>query len=323
MIEKKWIAPKMIIILIIIIPLINLILISVVHADTPYLNDLEIGTQLLQVKKYDVETWKNTVDNESTPSDWFGGDADKIGAKSKITLNVFFDRNVTANSLFASVVIPQNYLPIYELIRDYGYGENYIENHYPNVYEVWSYYSSFWRFTTKEFKWNAISKYSYIFKFPQDASSLLNDYNNFSGIINNDTVLQSLNYSLPILSGDDIVLQLITKRLAVGNPKNQYISSFINAVGCINATIQGNSLILQRYGEKSYSVEATYKTQGFLDNIIVKDSEGYIFYKISSLYPKVIFYILIGIISISILGVVTVLIIRKYKLEKYFKQNRE
>ncbi|MFW9820005.1 MAG: hypothetical protein ACFFE5_10380, partial [Candidatus Thorarchaeota archaeon] len=311
MIEKKWIAPKIIIILIIIIPLINLILISVVHADTPYLNNLEIGTQLLQVKKYDVETWKNTVDNESTPSDWFGGDADKTGAKSKITLKVFFDLNVTANSLFSNMVIPQNYLPIYELIRDYGYGAHYIENHYPNVYEVWSYYSSFWIFTSKEFKWTASSKYSYIFKFPQDSSSLLNDYNNFSGIINNDTVLQSLNYSLPILSGDDLVLQLITKRLAVGNPKNQYLSSFINAVGCINATIQGNSLILQRYGEKSYSVEATYKTQGFLDNIIVKDSEGYIFYKISSLYPKVIFYILIGIISIFILGLITVVIIRK------------
>ncbi len=42
--------------------------------------------QIYEVKKYDDETWKNTVNFTSTPSDWFGGDADKIGAKSKITL---------------------------------------------------------------------------------------------------------------------------------------------------------------------------------------------------------------------------------------------
>jgi hypothetical protein len=323
MIEKTWITSKIIIILLIIIPLINLILISVVHADTPYSYDLEIGTQLFQVKKYDAEIWKNTVNVSSTPSDWFGGDADKIGAKSKYTLSYFFDVNVTTPSLFLRMVIPQNYLSIYEFIKDYGYDQQYIENHYPNVYEVSSYTSSFWKFTTKEFNDTTHIQRSYIFKFPQNSLLLLNDYNNYSRIVNSDPVLQSLNYSLPILSGDDLVLQLITKRLALGIPKNQYLSSFINAVGSTNATIQDNSLILQRHGEKSYSVEATYNTQGFINNIIIKDSEDYVFYKITSSTPKVIFYILIGIISVFLLGVVIVVIIRKYKLEKYFKQYRE
>ncbi len=61
--------------------------------------------------------------------------------------------------------------------------------------------------------------------------------------------------------------------------------------------------------------------QGLIDHIIVKNSEGYIFYKITSFYPKTIFYIILGIIAVFVLGIVVVLIIKKYKLQRYFDQN--
>ena len=326
MIKKKSITLKIIIILIILIPLINHFLIFIVQADTNYSIDLEKGTQILEVKKYDDEIWKNTVDITSTPSDWFGGDADKIRAKSKFTLLSYNERNkLNAYYLFSNLVIPQNFLPLFINISNYGYDFTYIKRNYPNIFEVWENWYSYWSFTAKEFNDYADTDIgqSYIFKFPQDSSRLLNDYNDFAGKINNDTNLQLLGYSLPVLSGDDLVWQFITRRFPVGNPKNEYLTTLKNTIGCKNATISGNKLIFQRYGEKNYTVEVTYSVQGLIDHIIVKNSEGYIFYEITSFYPKTIFYIILGIIAIFVLGIVVVLIIKKYKLQRYFNQNIE
>lgn len=325
MIKKKSIILKLIIISIIIIPLTNPFLISIVGANTNYTISLEKGTQILEVKKYDDKTWKNTVDITSTPSDWFGGDADKIGAKSKITLLMYGGNALNTYPLFFSLVIPQNILPIFSNISDFGYNFTYVFNNYPNIYELWDYYYSYWSFTVKEFDVNPDTLYekSYIFKFPQNFSILLNDYNDFAGILNNDANLQSLGHSFPLLNGDDLVWQFITKRFSVGNPKSEYLTTFINTIGCKNGTIQDNTLVFQRYGEKNYSVEVTYGIEGIIDHIVVKDSEGYIFYEITSFYPKTIFYIILGILAVFVLGIVVVLIIKKYKLQRYFNQNIE
>lgn len=325
MIKKKGIILKLMIISIIIIPLTNPLLISIVDANTNYTFSLEKGTQILEVKKYDNETWKNTVDITSTPSDWFGGDADKIGAKSKIT--TLFDGGNALNTypIFIRLVIPQNTLPIFLNISNYGYDFTYVFNNYPNIYEIWDNVHNYWCFTAKEFDVNPDTLYenSYIFKFPQDFSTLLNDYNDFAGILNNDTNLQLLGYSFPLLNGDDLVWQFITRRFAVGNPKSEYLTTFINTIECKNVTIRGNTLVFQRHGEKNYTVEVTYGIEGIISHIVVKNSEGYIFYEITSFYPKTIFYIILGIIAVFVLGIVVALIIKKNKLQRYFDQNIE
>ena len=322
---KKRIILKLIIISIIIIPLTNPFLISIVDANTNYTISLEEGTQILEVKKYDNETWKNTVDITSTPSDWFGGDADKIGAKSKITLLMYGGNALNTYPLFFRLVIPQNTLPIFLNISNYGYNFTYVFNNYPNIYELWDYVYSYWSFTAKEFDVNPDTSYekSFIFKFPQDFSTLLNDYNDFAGKLNNDTNLQLLGYSFPLLNGDDLVWHFITRRFSVGNPKSEYLNTFINTTECKNVTIRGNTLVFQRHGERNYSVEVKYSVQGLIDHIIVKDSEGYIFYEITSFYPKNIFYIILGIIAVFVMGIVVVFIIKKYKLQRYFDQNIE
>ena len=291
-----------------------------VKANSNYSIGLEKGTQILEVKKYDNETWKNTINANSTPIDWFGGDAEKIRAKSKSTLLDYYGNALSTYPLFFTLVIPQKSISLFSNISQYGYNYTYVFNNYPTLYEIWDYYYNSWNFTTKEFNVNpdALYEKSYIFKFPQTLSTLLLDYNDFAGILNNDTNLQSLGNSFPLLNGDDLVWQFIIRGFSIGNPKNDYLTTFINAVGCKNATINGDTLIFKRYGVKNYTVEVKYGDQGLIEHFLVKNLDGYVFYEITSFYPQTVFYIILGGIGIFILGIVIVIIIKKYKFKKYF-----
>ncbi len=318
---KKSLAIKFIIILLLGIDLINQYSIILVQAQINYKPTLEMGTQILEVKRYNEQIWKNTVNINSSPIDWFGGEANKVGAKSKNTLFELGYGGASTTAIFAYFVIPRNVIDIYNLLWEYGYDQSYIENNYNRNYIDWGYSFSNWRFTIKEFNDipDILHSHSIILQFPQNLSTALKDYNNFTAIINNDTNLQSLGYSFPILSGDDLLWQFFTRRFAVASPISEYLTTLTNTLECENTTNRGNTLIFQRHGVKNYTVEVTYSTKGIIDYVVVKNSEGYIFYEITSFYPKIIFYVIVGILAIFILGVATLVIVKKIKLQKQFK----
>lgn len=321
--KKKWKTLKLIIISLLGIIIINQSLVFVVYSQVNYTITLERGTQILEVKRYDEQTWKNTININSSPSDWFGGEANKIGAKSKSTLLDCSKNDHNTHTMFKTLIVPQNSLSIFLNVSNYGYNFTYINSKYPKYYFVWDNNFHFWAFSTKEFKDNpdTLYKNSQILRDPHNITSLLNDYNNFAGIINNDTTLQLLGYTLPILSGDDFFLQFIIRRNAVANPIKDYLTLLTNVLDCKNATILGNTIIFQNHGLKNYSVEVVYNTQGLMDKFTVKNSEGYIFYEIISFYPKIIFYIILGILAIFLLGTVLLASIKKIKLQRYFEEN--
>ncbi len=318
--KRKRTNITLVVILMVIFPLVHPFLISMVYANTNYTLILERGTQILEVKKYDEATWINTVNITSTPSDWFGGDADKVGAKSKSTLLTYYYEALYATFLFFNLVIPQNSLLMFSNISNYGYNHTYITRNYPSFYRVWYYEYNYWNFTINEFDITPDELYSesYIFQDPEDFLLLLNDYNDFAGKLNNDTNLQLFNYSFPLLNGDDLAWQFFIRRISIANPKSDYLTTFINTIGCKNTTNQGNTLVLQRNGEKNYTVEVKYGIQGLIDHIIIKDAEGYVFYEITSFYPKMIVYAILGIMPFFIIGLIVVIIIKKYKQQRYF-----
>ncbi|MHA2127364.1 MAG: hypothetical protein ACW99E_18850, partial [Promethearchaeota archaeon] len=65
---------------------INNYLIPFLKANSNFTNGLELGTQVYEVKHYDEITWKNTVNFSISPSYWLGGEANIVGAKSKLTV---------------------------------------------------------------------------------------------------------------------------------------------------------------------------------------------------------------------------------------------
>ncbi len=315
--KEKSLALKFLVMIVLVIPIINYSLIFVASANTNYTIALEKGTQILEVKKYDEQTWQNTVSINSTPSNWFGGEANKIGAKSKITLFDWWGNEILAFTLFRNFISQY----IFSNVSNYGYNYSYLHNNYPDSYRVWGYNYHYWAFTTKEFNYNPDKPFENLF-FPentQDFSPMLEDYNDFAGKINNDTTLQLLGYSFPILSGDDLLWQFIVGRFAIGTPVNDYLTTFTDTIGDENVTIQDNTLVLQRGREKNYNVEVTYNTQGLIDKFVVKNSEGYIFYEITSFYPKTIFYVILGLLAIFGLGIVVLVIVKKIKINKQFK----
>lgn len=264
---------------------------------------LEKGTQILEIIDYDKQVWNATVNVTFNPNDLFGGEADRVGAKSKTTVLKWGQDKISTYGMFSGLMIPKDYLPTFLAIRDYGYNHTFIWKKFSNYYFTWQYSFVFRSFTLNGFSnFSDFTKQgSMILRYPENISKLLDEYNEFAIIINNDTTLQSLNYSLPILSGDDFLWHFVLERFTIGTPIIDYLTTLIGTLECKNVSIQGNTLIIKRNGIKNYTAEATYNDQGNLETFLLKNSEGYIFYKIASYYPKITALIIVGICGLSIL----------------------
>lgn len=287
----------------------------VINAYENYNLALEKGTQIMEINNYDEQVWNATVNVTSNPNNFFGGEADKVGAKSKTTVLDWWQRDMNTYGMFHGLMIPKDYLPTFLAIHDYGYNHSYITNKFSKRYFVWQ-----TSFVFKSFTINGFSNFSdytkenlMILRYPENISKLLDDYNEFAIIVNNDTVLKSLNYSLPVLSGEDFLWHFVLERFQIGAPVYNYLTAFIGILECKNVSIQENTLIIKRNGIKNYTVEATYNDQGSLETFLLKNSEGYIFYKITSYYPKITVIIIVGISGLSILIITTFFLFNKRK----------
>ncbi|NVM19728.1 MAG: hypothetical protein HWN80_18650 [Candidatus Lokiarchaeota archaeon] len=147
-----------------------------------------------------------------------------------------------------------------------------------------------------------------------DFQSILSDYNDFAAVVNNDTALQAINFSVPILSGDDFLWHFILDRYVMVNPINNYLTEVINMLECENVSVHENKITFMRFGEKAYNVEFTYNSRGSLDTIIVKDNNSNLIYKITSTNPKFVVFIIIGICSVATLGLISFSFYRKRRL---------
>lgn len=317
---KKTMYPSVSLILISFI-LWNQFLIFGVNANTDFNTALELGTQIYEVKKYDEVKWKSYIDENLSPSDWFGNNADKLGAKSRLTTLERTCGNLSMYYTFIRLnIIPQDKLQLFYNLSYYGYDRDYIMANYTSNYRLCSCEYLYWTFTLGEFDETMekeIERMHFVLN-PQDFKSLVDDYNNFSTIINNDPVLQSLNWSLPLLTGDDFLWQFILTRRVISSPFNEYLITLIDALECGNASVHDSTLVLQRHGINNYSVEIGYNIQGMIDNIVIKNFENSVIYEITSYTPKVIFFIILGIVVSFIAGGVILIIIRKRKKMKLF-----
>ena len=88
------------------------------------------------------------------------------------------------------------------------------------------------------------------------------------------------------------------------NPINNYLTEVINVLECENVSVHENKITFMRFGEKAYVMEFTYNSQGSLDTVIVKNNNSNLIYKITSTNLKFVVYIVIGICSGAILGLI-------------------
>ncbi len=287
------------------------------------------GTEVLIVSQYDEAAWKTTVNTNTTPSNWFEGDSNQTGAKSKYTIKGWNYVTWETYDIFVSLFLPalfkpEELIPLLGLMSNQGYNETTINANYTNTYNLWVGLRAEWNFTIGSFEEDPTNANDalIIFKNPTDFDEVLNNYNNLSGELNSLPAIQISGYSFPILEPDEFLWLFIFNGLTLGFPFAYYLAEFITALDCKNATISNEVLTINRTGETNYNVEITYGSEGTMASFVVRDADSNMIYQIVSRNSELIFYMIILILAICIGGLCGYLIFRKRKINIRRKLNK-
>ncbi len=290
-----------------------------VSANPTYQLALTKGTEIFEITKYDNDGWENTVGNITMPDDWFEGDSNKTGAQGKYTTKRWIYLNISTYNMFLEVMFSYEQFMAFMALSELGYNETEINNNYTDSYWLWYGLGAEWHFTDSELNETADDSNSkiVILYHPEDYKKLLDDYNDLvETIINDPSVPMLIKLQFSNITADELLWKLIFDGLAAASPFDDYLSSLINELNVENATVNQNTIIIERYGVTNYTVEVLYGNKGTLSTFIVKDVSGQIIYQITSYNTEWIFFTILMTIGISFVGIVSYLLFRKFKLNK-------
>ena len=297
--------------------------ITAIAADTTYEVALNKGTETFIVNQYNEEKWEDTVDDELEPDDWFKGDSDVIGAKSKITVRNVDDYNWDMFEVLISIfdvmsIIPDDLSVNDSLILMAYFSEDSIDDLFPGKYEVWEALTIKWVYETEEFDEvpDETENMVPIFKDPEDFKDILENYNIWATAINSTMISLGLQ-PYPILDGDEFVWQLIISGLfTIPRPFNNYLTTVIDELDCDDIEVKKNALIIDKEGEEDYTVEVIFNDQGIQAAIIVKTADDRIIYEIVNDNTEILVLVATGIALVIILTGIIYITIRKRNLNK-------
>ena len=298
-----------------------------IAAKTTYEVALEKGTELYIVNQYNKDKWEDIFGDELEPDDWFGGDSDKVGAKSRITFrNVGDFKTDTFEALMTifdvSDAIPDdlqiNNNTMKLLVR---FSEDFIDELYPDKFSIWEAITVKWDYETEEFDETPDQKVNTIqvFKNIKNLKHILENYNEWASIININKT--QLGYEYPIMDGDDFLWQLILSgKLAIARPFNTYLKELVDRLDVDDVEVKGSTLILDKNEKEDYTVEVSFNEQGIISSFIIKSEDERLIYEISidDTYDIVliVFIGIAGVAGAAIVGIIHMLT----KRTKEFKE---
>lgn len=292
---------------------------TTVSASKNYQTSLMKGTEIFTVNQYDDNRWKNTVNSVTNPSDWFEGNTNITGAKSKATIKGWNSVEwKTYDVLLNLFMLP--YFSIEEIagllgiLKTFGYNETTINDNYPNSYNLWYGLRSVWNFTIADFE----NSPSYndgvkVLRNPLKFKTILDDYNDLATELNQIITLQLAGYNFPLLNADEFLWQLVFSGLAIAKPQSEYLADLVNELGCENVTVRGSTITFNRHGETDYTAIVSYGEKGTRSSFSVKDDNENTIFKIESSNSEWIFYTILIIIAICCVILVAYFIIKKRK----------
>lgn len=274
---------------------------------------LSKNTQHYDLIQYDEDTWDDVVNSSINPSDWFGGDADEVNAKSKQTVKGWFDRDWKTYDAFNTLFVPQELLVLLISNESLEYTEDEVNENYDDTYQAWVVYTAKWDFTSDEFEIDPDDENErmVIFQDGESAKKLLDTYNEWVADIN--PKLAFYFQSLPIISGDEFLWEL-TRNMNLGfaQPFSEQMSEIVEELDCDNVKVDGNQLVFERKEKEEFNVIFTFEDGGRVTEITVEDADGSSFYKITSSSSST-FAIVMVIISIIAVGAAIAYLVYKRK----------
>ncbi len=276
---------------------------------------LNKGTETLMVSQYDQEGWEEDVDKDLEPDDWFGGDSDKIGAKSKITIRNFEDYKWNSFEVLTLIFgiyepIPADKLPYFLLM----FNKDSITTMYPDKYKVWESMCVKWDFESEEFEEEPDDSELLlpIFKDPKDLKEILELYNTWAQSVNLTMLMLELE-PYPILSEDEFLWKLaLDGMLVLAQPFVKYLDAIIDELDCKNVKVRKNSLI---FVKEDYALEVIYSAQGTQVGFVIYDSKENVIYEIVRDDTTLITLISFGVIGSVIAGILIVFIKKRNKFK--------
>ncbi|MHA1272077.1 MAG: hypothetical protein ACTSVV_00310 [Promethearchaeota archaeon] len=278
------------------------------YAGISYSFTIQKGTDIKTVIVYDEDKWKDIVGTQK-PTEYFGGQADKVNAKNKQTyLALYNSKWKLSDFLIAMNVLGREILTIAMLLN---YTTEDIDSKYSKNYNIWVIYANYWNFNTSNF--NEVADYPSkeipIIKNPDDLKSLLNDYNN---------LIELLNYTyLQKIDSDDFLFKLILSGLSIPSPINTYLKELTESLDCKNVKVNDNKIKFEKSGKDNYYVEFIFGNNGLINTISFSDSNDGIFYKIVNQNSNIIPIIILYSIGIFLIGIIIYQLRKKKKREKY------
>ncbi len=296
-----------------------------IAASTTYEPALNKGTVAFMVNQYNEGKWEDTVDRELDPDDFFDGDSDEIGARSKLTIKNVGGQDWDLHDALIFIFdvesfIPDDVLNQTETLYLLSFlSKDYVDELYPEEHDVWEALTVKWDFETEEFEESPDDKIYIlpIFKEPKNYKDLLDDYNKWALSLNTTMLLLGIE-PFPILDGDGFLWVLITSGIfTIARPFKSYLTTLIDKLDCDDADVKGNKLILERKGEEDYTVEVTFSDQGMQSSLVIKNDEDRVIYEIIQDNTDMVVLIVSGVIAASVAGIIIVLyIIRRKKFRQ-------
>ena len=283
--------------------------------DSQYEVRLESGAQVLEIKSFNPNLWESVISANSSPVEWYDGRSNITGAQSKFT--DVFKLHVTevTSSIFKSLYFQWFDVPYLDILEVYGYDYKYIDTNYDDEYEVIFTYRQYWDFQNQPFNQfpHTNQKESICFlNISQFHRSLIN-FNQFASIVNNDTNIQALGFSLPILTTDELIWQYINDFQILPTDVLGYLQDLVISLACENITISENHLTFYRIGNEQYKAHYYFNKYGKIENILIQNSVGDLIFEIVSFYPRIPLLIITGVcIGISVVFIIFL----KWKINK-------
>ncbi|MHA1282214.1 MAG: hypothetical protein ACTSQP_06855 [Promethearchaeota archaeon] len=301
------------------------------------------GTGESEVKVYDEDKWKDEV-GSNTPDKVFGGDADKVGAKSKSTIKSWDDKKYDIWDL--AYLLNDSWDEPYKKNFNIDFSDEDTQkvaesySGYPSdTWEAWEVTRDHWDYTTKDFSSDPDDEDDKfpIFKDPKDADDILSAINKIPKIVmyvitylnvfqttNNATKadqageFQAASQAEYGLTSDDFFeIIILQKGLPVAKPVDDYINDLLDVLKPDKWKYNENKNILtgELKDKDDYIVKIEISDLGTASKISYYEDEDATepFYEIqgSVAIPGYNILILLGIFGIFSIGLIYIVMKKK------------